>query len=135
MGNNITYEEEDFDQPDVYYNPSQIEQLNLDEGSDDIELANYKEGFETLGTERMGQEELEIDNQQHRSAATPDAKKKKSKRIRKVEDYFQWDTLKQKQKDMYFDFVKTAKKEWAYREYDDEEVEKVVLNKIFLLRF
>jgi hypothetical protein len=135
MGNNITYDGEDFDQPEVYYSPRQVEQINVHEDSDDITLAAYKEGFETLGTEGIDQGELEVNDQPHRSAATPNKKNKKSKRIKKVEDYFQWDTLKQKQQDMYFEFVKTAKKEWAYREYDDEEVEKVVLNKISLLRF
>jgi hypothetical protein len=36
---------------------------------------------------------------------------------------------------MYYDFVKTAKKTWTERGYEDEDVEKVVLNKISLLRF
>lgn len=61
--------------------------------------------------------------------------KKKSKRVKKVEDYFQWDGLTEKQKDMYYDFIKTAKKTWTERGYEDEEVEKYVLNKISLLRF
>ncbi|CAI2374822.1 unnamed protein product [Moneuplotes crassus] len=61
--------------------------------------------------------------------------KKKSKRIKKVEDYFQWDSLKLKEKDMYYDFVKTAKRAWADMAYEDAQVQKTVLDKIALLRF
>uniref|UniRef100_A0A7S3JLZ9 CRAL-TRIO domain-containing protein n=1 Tax=Euplotes harpa TaxID=151035 RepID=A0A7S3JLZ9_9SPIT len=61
--------------------------------------------------------------------------RRESKRVKKVEEYFQWETLKDWEKEMYFDFVKTAKKTWTNNGYDDEEVEKTVLNKISLLRF
>lgn len=62
-------------------------------------------------------------------------KKNKSKRIKKIEDYFQWNTLTEEQKDHYYEFVRTAKKLWSNSEYEDDEVEKKVLNKVSLMRF
>ena len=61
--------------------------------------------------------------------------KRRSKKIKKVEDYFQWNTLTQTQKDMYYEFVRTAKKRWDEWGYEDEDVRKVCLDKISLIRF
>lgn len=71
----------------------------------------------------------------------PKAKKNKktkkggSKRIKRIEQYFQWDSLKEKQRDAYYEFVKMAKQEWNNNGYTDETVEKHVLNRVHLMRF
>jgi len=57
-------------------------------------------------------------------AKSKQKKKKKSKRVRKIEDYFQWPSLKEKQKDTFYEFVRTCKKEWNNRGFEDDDVEK-----------
>ena len=64
-----------------------------------------------------------------------DQEKEPSNRIKRIEDYFQWDSITEEQKDMYYDFIVTAKNTWNDNGYDDEEVRKVVLEKVALLRF
>lgn len=109
--------------------PDKVEPKDVGEEQEDEQLRDYVEGPGTLGTQNNGEEfEQEVEPVQL-------PVKKKSNRVKKVEDYFQWDGLKEKQKDMYYDFVKTAKKRWSELGYEDDEVEKTVLNKISLLRF
>lgn len=110
----------------------QVEQRDLGASEDDDDLMQYEEGPATLGTHVNAEVDEEDQNQVEDEVIPP---KTKSKRIKKVEDYFQWDSLSLKQKDMYYDFVKTAKKTWTELGHEDDIVEKAVLNKIALLRF
>lgn len=133
MGNNQSDMEsgEDY-QLDVVYNPTPIEAKYMHEDSADDILENYQEGPDTY---RTNEANLIAEDQASENPTETANQKKKSLRVKKVEDYFQWDGLTAKQKDMYYDFIKTAKKTWTGRGYEDDEVEKQVLNKISLLRF
>lgn len=135
MGNNNTTMGWDTESPpDVKYNNHFLDKVQPDEPQEDIDLLNYQEGYDTLGTQGQNDEQ----NEKPADTSQPpkvDKPKKKSKRVKKVEDYFQWDSLTQKQQDMYFDFVKTAKKAWNNHGFEDEDVEKVCLDRIALLRF
>jgi len=128
MGNNLTNQSEDSSSPVVMFNSSPVSPKIIQQNSADDILDNFEEDSPYF------QDDFPLDKKV--SSADGAARiKRKSKRVKKAQDYFQWDSFTQKQQDMYFDFVKTAKKTWANREYDDEDVEKVVLNKIALLRF
>lgn len=61
--------------------------------------------------------------------------KEPSQRVKRIEDYFQWDSITEEQKEMYYEFISTAKSAWENNGYDDEEVRKVVLDRIALMRF
>ncbi len=104
MGNNQSEMEsfEDY-QLDVIYDSKPIDAKNIYEDSGDDILENYVEGPETLKTNEAN---LIVDLV-YENPSEPASTKKTSKRIKKVEDYFQWDGLTQKQKDMYFDFEVT----------------------------
>lgn len=119
----------------VYYSPKQIKPKSSKETRADKMLRDYTESPETLRTIQDNEECEEAPSNSEQVSEEPVKKKSKSKRVKKVEDYFQWDSISEKDKDMYYDFVKTAKKTWSNRGYDDEAVEKVVLNRIALLRF
>ena len=47
-------------------------------------------------------------------------KKRKSNRVRNIQDYFQWNDLTEENKDMYYDFVKRAKEFWENQNYNDD---------------
>jgi len=98
-----TYQSEEESQgKSISYNPAPLELKNVGLESVDDQLLNYEEGPETLQTYQNNcDDEAETQDEQR--------KPKKSKRIKKVEDYFQWDGIKPKHRDMYYDFVKTAK--------------------------
>jgi hypothetical protein len=131
MGNSQAPMEDSYEdyQPSVSYIPDQIEPKDFnDEIGDDNadDCLYYAEEFEGLNDE---------DQQQYENLPEITIPKKKSKINKKVELYFQWDGLSEKQIDLYYDFVRVAKKAWTERGYEDDKVEKQVLNKISLLRF
>jgi hypothetical protein len=127
MGNNQTsMESYEDDQLSDSYNNDQIEEKHVSDDDGNDEFLHYTEEIEALNYEVQ---------QQYENLPDVTSPKKKSKINKKVEEYFQWDGLSTKQKDAYYDFVKTAKKAWTERGYEDEIVEKQVLNKISLLRF
>ena len=77
-------------------------------------------------------QEEDLEQKKHKGK---DKDREPSNRVKRIEDYFQWDSITEDEKNMYYDFVITAKNTWNDNGYDDEAVRKVVLDKVSLMRF
>ena len=158
MGNNTSIEAESSRNFGAKFKSKKAKRIKGHDSNEDLDIYSRIEVDVHIGdlTEIHGQRKNKTKEKVQKSKGEKKEKKSKSKskskgkdkksksqkkdkepsnRVKRIEDYFQWETITEEQKEMYYEFIGTAKNTWEDNGFNDEEVRKAVLDKIALMRF
>ena len=158
MGNNITIEAESSRNFGAKFKSKKAKRIKGHDSNEDLDIYSRIEVDVHIGDlteihdqrkhktkEKVQKSKGEKNEKKSKSKSKSKGKDKKSKsqkkdkepsnRVKRIEDYFQWESITEEQKEMYYEFIGTAKNTWEDNGFNDEEVRKAVLDKIALMRF